>query len=83
MISGGENAMVSPVVRISTPRAQHSRKMSKARALPGAAGESILELHAADHRCCTSMTWRAPLQRMQRILEVGRHLRGARQLSSA
>ena len=33
-ISGGDRAMMSPVVRIRTPRSKHSRKTSKAR-LPG------------------------------------------------
>ena len=79
MISGGDSAMVSPVVRISRPRSKQSRKTSNAR-LPGspARGASSIAADQADVADVDDV--RRLAQRVQRLARSSRlHLRGARQ----
>ena len=69
MISGGDSAMMSPVVRIRAPRSNALTKAEKAR-LVGLAGDR-LELDRADQADIADVDdMRLALQRMQRILPI-------------
>ena len=69
MISGGDRAMMSPVVRISSPFSKASRKAVKAR-LVGCAGDR-LQLDRADQAEVADVDdVRQALQRMQRVVPV-------------
>ena len=78
-ISGGDRAMMSPVVRISTPRSKHVAEDVEARACPArpAIDSSSMRADQADVAHVDHV--RRLAQRMQRVLEHRRHLRAARQ----
>ena len=78
MMSGGESAMMSPVVRMRTPRSKHSRKTAKVRFV-GSPANGSSSIAPTRPRLRMSTTCARAFQRMERVLPIGRELGAAGQ----
>ena len=79
MISGGDSAMMSPVVRISRPALEgleEAREGALAPAAPAIGSNSMAPIRPILRM---SMTCGQALERMERVLPIGRELGGAGQ----